>query len=334
MKLAILGSGAWGSALALAFARHHDVSLWGRDATHMSELAAERVNRRYLPDCPFPDSIRLTAELPRAIQGAELILIVTPIAGLRPTLRALTALSSSLPPILWACKGFESGSSLLPHQVVAEELPADHPHGVLSGPSFAREVAEGLPAAVTIAADDGDFARRIARELHSPLLRLYANDDLVGVEVGGAVKNVMAIATGVADGLGFGMNARAALITRGLAEITRLASALGASQHTMMGLSGMGDLILTCTGALSRNRQVGLKLAEGKSLDTILAELGHVAEGVSTAREVLTMAERLEVEMPITAAVCGLLYQGNDPHRVVEGLLSRAPKSEGGGVLE
>ncbi|WP_159879374.1 MULTISPECIES: NAD(P)H-dependent glycerol-3-phosphate dehydrogenase [Aquitalea] len=334
MKLAILGSGAWGSALALAFARHHAVSLWGRDAAQMAELAAERVNRRYLPDCPFPDSITLTAELPRAIQGAELILIVTPIAGLRPTLRALTALSSELPPILWACKGFEAGSSLLPHQVVAEELPVDHPCGVLSGPSFAREVAEGLPAAVTIAADDGEFARRIARELHSPLLRLYANDDLVGVEVGGAVKNVMAIATGVADGLGFGMNARAALITRGLAEITRLASALGASQHTMMGLAGMGDLILTCTGALSRNRQVGLKLAEGKSLDVILAELGHVAEGVSTAREVLTMAERLEVEMPITAAVCGLLYQGNEPHRVVEGLLSRAPKSEGGGVLE
>jgi len=334
MKLAILGSGAWGSALALAFARHHDVCLWGRDATQMSEMAAERVNRRYLPDCPFPDSITLTAELPRAIHGAELILIVTPIVGLRPTLRALTALSSALPPILWACKGFETGSSLLPHQVVAEELPADHPCGVLSGPSFAREVAEGLPAAVTIAADDGEFARRIARELHSPLLRLYANADLVGVEVGGAVKNVMAIATGVADGLGFGMNARAALITRGLAEITRLASALGASQQTMMGLSGMGDLILTCTGALSRNRQVGLKLAEGKSLETILAELGHVAEGVSTAREVLTMAERLEVEMPITAAVCGLLYQGNDPHRVVEGLLSRAPKSEGGGALD
>lgn len=333
MKLAILGSGAWGSALALAFARHHAVSLWGRDAALMAELAAARVNRRYLPDCPFPDSITFTAELPRAIQGAELILIVTPIAGLRPTLRALTALSSELPPILWACKGFETGSSLLPHQVVAEELPADHPCGVLSGPSFAREVATGLPAAVTIAADDGEFARRIARELHSPLLRLYANDDLVGVEVGGAVKNVMAIATGVADGLGFGMNARAALITRGLAEITRLATALGASQQTMMGLAGMGDLILTCTGALSRNRQVGLKLAEGKSLESILAELGHVAEGVSTAREVLTMAERLEVEMPITAAVCGLLYQGNEPHRVVEGLLSRAPKSEGGGVL-
>jgi glycerol-3-phosphate dehydrogenase (NAD(P)+) len=184
---------------------------------------------------------------------------------------------------------------------------------------------------VTIASDDAAFAQRIARDWHSPLLRMYANDDLIGVEVGGAVKNVMAIATGVADGLNFGMNARAALITRGLAEITRLAVALGASQQTMMGLAGMGDLILTCTGALSRNRQVGLKLAEGLPLAQVLADLGHVAEGVTTAREVLTMAERLEVDMPITAAVCGLLYYGAEPGQVVEELLSRAPKSESGG---
>lgn len=333
MKLAILGAGAWGSALAITFAKHHTVTLWARDAEQVAELARERVNRRYLPDCPFPDGLGLTADLSTALDGAELILVVTPIAGLRPTLRALTALERPLPPLLWACKGFETGSSLLPHQVVAEELPADQLCGVLSGPSFAREVALGLPAAVTIASDNEAFARHLVKTLHSARLRLYANDDLVGVEVGGAVKNVMAIATGVADGLGFGMNARAALITRGLAEITRLAMALGASQQTMMGLSGMGDLILTCTGALSRNRQVGLKLAEGKAVEAILAELGHVAEGVPTAREVLTMAERLEVDMPITAAVCGLLYQGNDPHQAVEGLLNRSPKSEGGGVL-
>ncbi|MBN3005025.1 glycerol-3-phosphate dehydrogenase (NAD(P)+) [Chromobacterium alkanivorans] len=334
MKLAILGAGAWGTALAIAFARHHQVTLWARDANQVAELAAKRVNQRYLPDCPFPDALKLSAELPRAIHDAELILIVTPMAGLRPTLRALTALSSQLPPLLWACKGFEAGSSLLPHQVVAEELPANHRCGVLSGPSFAREVAQGLPAAAAIASDDEAFARQVARDLHSPLLRLYANADLVGVEVGGAVKNVMAIATGVADGLEYGMNARAALITRGLAEITRLATALGASQHTMMGLAGMGDLILTCTGALSRNRQVGLKLAEGKPLQQALQELGHVAEGVATAREVLTMAERLEVDMPITAAVCGLLYQGHDPQRVVLGLLSRSPKSEDGDLLQ
>lgn len=333
MKLAVLGAGAWGSALAIAFARHHDVTLWARNGALVAELAANRINQRYLPDSPFPEALKMSADLPRAITGVDLILIATPIAGLRPTLRALVASSSDLAPVLWACKGFEAGSSLLPHQVVAEELPAQVPCGVLSGPSFAREVAAGLPTAVTIAADDAAFAQRIAKELHSPLLRLYANDDLIGVEVGGAVKNVMAIATGVADGLGFGMNARAALITRGLAEITRLAMALGASQQTMMGLAGMGDLILTCTGALSRNRQVGLKLAEGLALEQVLTELGHVAEGVSTAREVLTMAERFEVDMPITAAVCGLLYYGAEPGRVVEELLNRSPKSESGAYL-
>lgn len=328
MKLAVLGAGAWGTALAISFARHHDVVLWSRNGAQVVELAASRVNQRYLPDAPFPERLTLSADLSWAIADADLLLIATPIAGLRPVLRALKACASTLAPILWACKGFEAGSSLLPHQVVAEELPPQHPCGVLSGPSFAREVAVGLPAAVTIASDDAAFAERIVREWHSPLLRLYANDDLVGVEVGGAVKNVMAIATGVADGLGFGLNTRAALITRGLAEITRLAMALGASQKTMMGLAGMGDLILTCTGALSRNRQVGLRLAEGSPLNQILDELGHVAEGVPTAREVLTMAERLEVDMPITAAVCGLLYYGAEPAQVVDELLSRSPKSE------
>ncbi|SMF19315.1 NAD(P)H-dependent glycerol-3-phosphate dehydrogenase [Pseudogulbenkiania subflava] len=334
MKLAVLGAGAWGTALAIAYARHHHVTLWARDADQVTQMAAERLNTRYLPGCPLPDELALSAELSHAVDGADLILIVTPMAGLRPTLRALTALSSGLPPLLWACKGFEAGSSLLPHQVVAEELPSGVPCGVLSGPSFAREVAMGLPAALAVASDDYAFAKRMARTLNSPRLRLYANDDLVGVEVGAAVKNVMAIATGVADGLQFGMNARAALITRGLAEITRLALALGGSQQSMMGLAGMGDLILTCTGALSRNRQVGLKLAEGKSLEQILQELGHVAEGVPTAREVLTMAERLEVDMPITAAVCGLLYHGSDPHKVVEELLGREPKSESGERLD
>lgn len=333
MKLVVLGAGAWGTALAISFSRHHQVVLWSRNAAHVATLAADRVNAHYLPDVPFPDALQLSAELPVALPGADLLLIATPIAGLRATLRALRALGLAMPPVLWACKGFEAGSSLLPHQVVAEELPAGHPCGMLSGPSFAREVAAGLPAAVTIASDDGAFSGRLTRDWHSPMLRLYANDDLVGVEVGGAVKNVMAIATGVADGLGFGLNARAALITRGLAEMTRLAMALGASQQTMMGLAGMGDLILTCTGALSRNRQVGLRLAEGLPLAQILQDLGHVAEGVSTAREVLTMAERLQVDMPITAAVCSLLYYGAEPARVVQELLNRTPKTESGGHL-
>ncbi|TCP11034.1 glycerol 3-phosphate dehydrogenase (NAD(P)+) [Crenobacter luteus] len=330
MKIAVLGAGAWGTALALAYAAEHDVTLWARNAEQVDAMRAARENARYLPGVALPASLALTADLAGAVAGAELLLVVTPIAGLRPTLRALAALGQPLPPLLWACKGFEAGSSLLPHQVVAEELPALPAAGALSGPSFALEVAQGLPCAVTLASEDAAFARRTALALNSTRLRLYANDDLVGVEVGGAVKNVMAIATGVADGLGFGMNARAALITRGLAEISRLAVALGASPQTMMGLAGMGDLILTCTGTLSRNRQVGLKLAEGKSLPVILEELGHVAEGVPTAREVLTMAERLEVDMPITAAVCALLYHGASPQQVVGDLMGRAPKSEAG----
>ncbi|RXZ43325.1 NAD(P)H-dependent glycerol-3-phosphate dehydrogenase [Crenobacter cavernae] len=330
MRIAVLGAGAWGTALAIAYASDHEVTLWARNAQQVADMARDCENARYLPGVLLPASLSMTADLPAAVADAELLLVVTPIAGLRPTLKALAALGQPLPPLLWACKGFEAGSSLLPHQVVAEELPELPACGALSGPSFAQEVAQGLPSAVTLASEDADFARRTALALNSTRLRLYANDDLVGVEVGGAVKNVMAIATGVADGLGFGMNARAALITRGLAEISRLAVALGGSSQTMMGLAGTGDLILTCTGALSRNRQVGLKLAEGKSLPVILEELGHVAEGVPTAREVLTMAERLEVDMPITAAVCDLLYHGASPQKVVEDLMGRAPKSEAG----
>lgn len=328
MKIAVLGAGAWGTALALAFARGHQVTLWGRDASQVAAMQAARVNARYLPDAPFPDTLALTASLPDAVADADLVLVVTPIAGLRPTLREVVRVRHDDVPLLWACKGFEAGTSLLPHQVVADECPRLTRTGVLSGPSFAKEVAQGLPAALTLASENYEFARDWARLLHSPLLRIYAHDDLVGVEVGAAVKNVMAIATGVCDGMGLGLNSRAALITRGLAEVSRLAVALGASQQTLLGLSGVGDLILTCTGALSRNRQVGLKLAEGKALDLILAELGHVAEGVPTAREVLTMAERLQVDMPITAAVCKLLYQGAAPREVVEELLGRTPKPE------
>jgi len=333
VKLAVLGAGAWGTALAIDYARDHQVTLWARNAEQVAEMADSRVNARYLPDAEFPPSLRVSAELADAVAGVELILLVTPIAGFRPTLQALAALGAPVPPILWACKGFEAGSGLLPHQVLAEELPDLTEFGVLSGPSFAREVALGLPAAVTVASDDYGFAKRIARELNSARLRLYANDDLIGVEVGAAVKNVMAIATGVADGLGFGLNARAALITRGLAEVTRLVVALGGKVETMMGLAGMGDLILTCTGALSRNRQVGLKLAEAKPLAVILQELGHVAEGVPTAYEVQRLARELNVAMPITDAVCQLLSGSVDAQQVVAGLMGREPKSESGDRL-
>ena len=326
-KLAVLGAGAWGTALAIAFARHQPVVMWARNPAQCADMAAARVNQRYLKECPFPEGLAVTADLGTALAKAELVIVATPIAGLRATLTAMRD-ASHTPPILWACKGFEAGSGRLPHEVVAELWPADVPVGVLSGPSFAREVARDLPAAVTIASTDLAFAQATVARLHAPRLRLYANDDLTGVEVGAAVKNVMAIATGVSDGLGYGNNARAALITRGLAEVSRLAEAFGARPSTLMGLAGLGDLVLTCTGELSRNRTVGLLLAQGKHLDTILAELGHVAEGVSTAREVVQLAHRQGVEMPVCEAVDALLHHGLNARSAVERLLARDPREE------
>ncbi len=321
-----MGAGAWGTALAVAYAADHDVRLWTRDASHADELRGSHLNERYLPGVSLPSDILVFSEAEAAMRGCELVLIATPIAGLRSAFRAVAA--STVPAVLWACKGFEQGSGLLPHQVASVVLPSRVARGAFSGPSFAIEVARGLPTAITVASEDLAFARSVVATLHSPRLRLYANDDLTGVEVGGAVKNVMAIATGVCDGLGFGMNARAALITRGLAEIARLGVALGARSHTFMGLAGMGDLILTCTGDLSRNRRVGLLLAEGHSLDEVLATLGHVAEGVPTAREAAALADRLKVDMPITQAVAAVLDGRLTAAAAAGLLLSRDPKVE------
>lgn len=326
MKIAVLAAGAWGTALALAFAARHPVTLWAREADLVEEMQARRENPRFLPGFPFPDALEITGDLQAAVQQAGLILVATPIAGLRPTVRALAAQGVRLP-LLWVCKGFEAGSGKLPHQVVQEEMPGV-PCGVLSGPSFAQEVAGGQPTAITLAARDADFARAMAQELHGGHLRIYASDDLVGAEVGGAVKNILAIATGVCDGLQLGLNARAALVTRGLAEIARLGVALGARKETFMGLAGVGDLILTCTGDLSRNRRVGLGLAAGKSLEQVLADLGHVAEGVPTALEVDRLAARLGVDMPITAAVAAVLQGRVAVRDVVEQLLARDPRDE------
>ena len=242
--------------------------------------------------------------------------------------RLKAAPGAKVVPVVWACKGFEAGTALLPHQLVAEELGAGRICAALSGPSFAEEVAKGKPTALTLAAANEAFARDMARELHQPVLRVYYTDDIAGVEVGGAVKNVMAIATGLCDGMGLGMNARAALITRGLAEITRLGMKLGGRAETFMGLAGAGDLILTCTGDLSRNRRVGLLLAQGRKLDEVLRQLGHVAEGVHSARETERLARQADVDMPITAAVCGVLFGGMGPREAVQRLLARDPKSE------
>jgi glycerol-3-phosphate dehydrogenase (NAD(P)+) len=327
MKVAVLGAGAWGTALAITFSRAHEVRLWVWDPADLAMLRATRENSRFLPGFPVPEVVRIEGAVDAALAGADLGLVVVPTAALRETLRSVAGVHG-VQPIVWACKGFEPDTAKLPHEVAGEVLGSGRLLGVLSGPSFALEVAKGLPTAVTLACTDGGYAEDLVRELNSRQLRLYHSADVVGVEVGGAVKNVIAIAAGISDGLGFGYNARAALITRGLAEMTRLGLKLGGHLETSLGLSGAGDLILTCTGDLSRNRRVGLALAEGKSLDAILCDLGHVAEGVHTAREVRGLARQHAVEMPITDTVCRMLFEGLDPREAVQALLSREPKAE------
>jgi glycerol-3-phosphate dehydrogenase (NAD(P)+) len=327
MKIAVLGAGAWGTALALSLCARHEISLWVWDAAELDAMRCSRENARFLAGFPLPDAISLTGDVDAALSGAELAVVVVPTAALRTTLRRIAAARRPVP-VVWASKGFEAEGARLPHQIAEEELSPSVSRGVLSGPSFALEVARGLPTAVALAATNYSFAVDIARQLHSPRFRIYSSDDLVGAEVGGAVKNVIAIAAGVADGLAFGHNARAALITRGLAEITRLGLQLGGRIETFMGLAGAGDLILTCTGDLSRNRRVGLMLAENRPLREILAAIGHVAEGVHTAQAVQRLARQLGIEMPITEAVCRLLFEGAAAAAVVEELLSREPKAE------
>jgi len=332
IPVAVLGAGAWGTALAIAIADRHDVVLWGRNDAAMRDAALRRENAAYLPGCPLPGRIAVTADLDDAVarvtgNGApSLVIAATAVAGLRPLAQRLSR--HAIPNLVWLCKGFEEGTRLLPHQVVREVLGATVPSGALSGPSFAQEVARGLPCALAIASADAALRDLVVRTVHGRNLRVYSTDDLVGVEVGGAVKNILAIATGVVDGMGLGLNARAALITRGLAEITRLGSALGGRTETFMGLTGVGDLILTCTGDLSRNRKVGLGLAQGKKLDAIVAELGHVAEGVRCAQAVRALAAERGVDMPITNAICSVLFDGVSPQDMVVRLLARDPRGE------
>jgi len=326
MNITILGAGAWGAALAISLSRQHVVRLWARDPGRAAEMAANR-RTPYLADVPIPEGVTVSADAATVLAGTDLALVTTPIAGLRDTLVHVRDFAAGVP-VIWGSKGFESTSGHLPHEVATAVLGENARCGALSGPSFALEVAHGLPTAVTLASTDAAFARATAKRLHQRNLRVYFSDDLVGVEVGGAVKNVMAIATGIAEALGLGLNARAALITRGLAEVTRLGVRLGGHPETFMGLAGVGDLILTCTGDLSRNRRVGLALGRGERLEAILAGLGHVAEGVHTAREVESRAEHAGVDMPITRAVCDVLFRGVAPRDAVEQLLDRDPKSE------
>jgi len=340
MKLAVIGAGAWGTALALALYRSTKlpVELLTQTKAEAEKINKQRSNNKYLPGFKLPDLLTANHVFAEVISTSELAIIATPVSGFRSSLRQLQAYAPRLP-FIWACKGLEADTFLLPHQIVDEEISAasaNDPlaattvnYGILSGPSFAEEVAAGQPTAVTLAALQKDFAIHWAQRLHNQNLRIYTSNDLVGVEVGGAVKNVLAIAVGVCDGLKLGLNSRAALITRGLAEMSRFGQALGARPHTFTGLTGVGDLVLTCTGFLSRNRRVGLALAEGKDLLSITTELGHVAEGVPAAPAIMRRAKQLGVEMPIIEVVCALLDGTHTPRETVELLLSRNPKTEG-----
>jgi len=328
MKIAVLGAGAWGTALAAALAPRHLVNLWARDPAQAAEMSKARTNERYLPGVPLPASLAVSADLPAAISGAQLTVLAMTVAGLRPLALALRARAPAMP-FVWLCKGFEEGSGLLPHQVVDAVYAGAQPLcGSLSGPSFAQEVAQGLPCALTLASRDAGFARDTAAALHGGRLRVYYSEDLVGVEIGGAVKNVLAIAVGISDGMGLGQNARAALVTRGLVELQRLGAAMGAQPETIMGLTGAGDLILTATGSLSRNRRVGMELAQGKPLAAILGELGHVAEGVRSAQEVQKLAALHRVDMPICRAVGAVLEGRLSAQAGLEMLMSRDPRAE------
>lgn len=331
MNITILGAGAWGTALAISLADRHRLVLWGRNDDTMRDAAARRENTAYLPGFQLPDSLTVSADFDAAVAHVAssddaLLIVASPVAGLRPLLKRLQG--TAIPNLVWLCKGFEEKTQLLPHQVAHEVLGAELAIGTLSGPSFAQEVARGLPCALVIASDTASLRERVVSAVHGRTIRVYSTDDVVGVEVGGAVKNILAIATGIIDGMGLGFNARAALITRGLAEITRLGIVLGGRTETFMGLAGMGDLLLTCTGDLSRNRQVGLSLAQGKKLDTIVTELGHVAEGVRCAQAVRALALDYGVDMPITNAVAGVLFDGDSPRDMVTRLLSRDPRDE------
>jgi glycerol-3-phosphate dehydrogenase (NAD(P)+) len=328
MKIAVFGAGAWGTALAVNAAARHGVVLWARDAAQAGAIRRDRENRRYLPGIALPAAIAVEsgARVPELAAAADLAVIATPMAGLREMLQQL---ASQAKPVVWLCKGFDTSTpeGLMGHEVLAQAAPR-LAAGVLSGPSFADEVARGQPTALVAASAHAPVRDALVAAFHGDRLRVYANDDVTGVEVGGAVKNVLAIATGLCDGLGLGLNARAALITRGLAEMTRLGAALGARTETFMGLSGLGDLVLTATGDLSRNRRVGLLLAKGESLEDATASLGHVAEGVHCARAVVARGERLGVEMPISRAVVGLLSGRLKPQQAVAELMSRDPVPE------
>ncbi len=331
--VAVLGAGSWGTALAIQFTRAgHPTRLWSRNAADAAAMRTVRQNRRYLPDARFPDGVEIHDDLSAAVQGAVAIILAVPSHALRALLQQLKPLLARGARLAWATKGFELDTGKLPHQVAYDVLGDRYPVAVLSGPTFAREVGMGLPTAMTIASPDADFAAQLAESLHASNFRAYTSTDIVGVEVGGAVKNVLAVGAGLSDGLGFGANTRIALITRGLSEVTRLGVALGAQAETFMGLAGLGDLVLTSTDNQSRNRRFGLALAAGKSVEQALQEIGQVVEGYSAARAVHAVAQRENVDMPLVAGIYRILYENEPAKDVVKELMTRPirPEVEGG----
>jgi glycerol-3-phosphate dehydrogenase (NAD(P)+) len=327
-SMAVIGAGSWGTALAIQLARAgHPTHLWGRDAALVDAMRRARCNERYLPDAVFPAALEVAADLGQALHGVRDALIAVPSHAFRSTLLQVEAHLSGDTRVAWATKGFETLSGLLPHQVASEILGA-RSGAVLSGPTFAREVGAGLPTAMTVASRDAEFAAALASRLSGPNFRAYVQTDIVGVEVGGAVKNVIAIGSGIADGMGFGANTRVALITRGLAEMMRLGIKLGAARETFMGLAGLGDLVLTCTDDQSRNRRLGLALGRGRSMQEAQASIHHVIEGVPASRAVCDVAQRLSVEMPICSEIFRVMHEGKPVREAVDDLMGRQLKSE------
>ena len=327
--IAVLGAGSWGTALAMLLGQNkHHVNLWSHNAEHAALMQQTRENNRYLPDLTFPTTLNVNANLETTLKDVNDILIVVPSHAFRQTLETIKPFITSSHRIAWATKGLEPNSYKLLHQVAREVLGDEISLAVISGPTFAKEVAQGLPGAVTVASTDQSFARDWAYLLHNDHFRAYTGDDIIGVEIGGACKNVIAIAAGIADGMGFGANARAALIARALSEITRLGISLGAQAETFTGLTGLGDLVLTCTDNQSRNRRTGIALGKGKKLDLAIKEIGQVVEGVSTAKEVVALAKKQNIDMPITEQVYNVLYENVPAENAVNALFNRTIKSE------
>jgi len=328
-NVAVLGAGSWGTALAALIARHgHPTVLWGRDADGIEAIEARHENPRYLPGIPLPASLRATTDLAQSLKDADFVLVVVPSHAFAETLRKLAPHRPAHAGVAWATKGFEPGSGRFLHEVAEEVLGPDVPLAVVTGPSFAKEVAQGLPTALTVHGNDAPFAQAVADALHGPAFRAYTGNDMLGAELGGAMKNVLAVATGVADGMALGLNARAGLITRGLNEMLRLNHAIGGKAETLMGLAGLGDLVLTCTGDLSRNRRLGLALGRGQSIEDAVREIGQVVESVQTADEVMRQAERHGIELPISSAVQAVLHGDITPGEGLKLLLSREQKPE------